>query len=398
VPLAAICALVVAAGGGGYYLAGHQTTDAKPPRQAAAAILPALTAPGCSTNTASIAPTTGLTVASTEIDGNPFAVQEDIDGKFTFATFGNGFAVLSNTGGTLAPTLVHKYFIQNANKGLWLTPDGRYLLAAGGPGAVVINVSEAENDAADPVVGTLSAPQGNGAIGVMTSPDGKYAFVTLQNTTTMAVFNLSEALSAGFGPSDFVGFVPTGVQPDGLGASPDGKWLYVTSVQRAAGPSPAEGTISVVSMHGAEVSPATSVVSVVDAGCGPARVLTQGGTVWVSARDSNVLLAFSADLLRTHPGRALEADVQVGANPIGMQFIDGGQRIAVADTNLNSKTKASGDIAVVDVASALARKPALLGDVPVNGQPRQVAVAGGTLLMANMVSGLIQAVAIAGLP
>jgi DNA-binding beta-propeller fold protein YncE len=402
-PLAAVAALVLVAGGGGYYLAGHQTaTAAKPPRKAPV-VLPALAPPGCGSNTTSIAPTTNLTVDSTEIDGNPFAVQESADGKFTFATFGGGFAVLSNpapgsTGGSLAPTLQNKYFVDNANKGLWLTPDGQYLLAAGGSGAVVINVNEAENGDANPVVGMLAAPQGDGAIGVITSPDGKYAFVTLQNTTTMAVFNLAEALANGFGPADFVGFVPTNVQPDGLAVSPDGKWLYVTSVQRNAEPSPSEGTLSVVSLHRAEVSPATSVVSVARAGCGPARVIVQAGTVWVTARDSNVLLAFSAALLRTHPGRALRAEVQLGANPIGMLFIDGGRRIAIADTNLHSQTKASGDIAIVDVDRALTRKPALLGIVPVNGQPRQLAVSGGTLLMANMVSGLVQAVAIADLP
>jgi DNA-binding beta-propeller fold protein YncE len=161
-----------------------------------------------------------------------------------------------------------------------------------------------------------------------------------------------------------------------------------------------EGTLSVVSMHGAETSPAASVVSVVDAGCSPARVITAGQVVWVTARDSDTLIAFSADLLRTRPSRAILAEVPVGSAPIGEQFVRGGTRIVVADTNLHSKQNASGSLAIVSTARALARDPALLGFVPADGQPRQPAVTdgGATLLMVNQVSGLLQALPVRDLP
>jgi DNA-binding beta-propeller fold protein YncE len=250
------------------------------------------------------------------------------------------------------------------------------------------------------VVGKLDSPSGGGAVGVAASPDGKFAFLTLQNTTHMAVFNLAKALSSGFNAGDFVGFVPLGVQPVGIGTSPDGKWLYVTSFQKAPGPSPAPGTLSVVSLPGAETKPATSVKAVVDAGCSPARVITDKSTVWVTARDSNALLAFSAARLVSDPKHALARKVPVGLSPIGLTFADGGKRILVADTNFNTNPKMSGDLAVVSTASALAGKPALLGIIPASGQPRQLALGdhGASVLMANQVSRDFQTLQVSDLP
>jgi DNA-binding beta-propeller fold protein YncE len=139
---------------------------------------------------------------------------------------------------------------------------------------------------------------------------------------------------------------------------------------------------------------------VVDAGCSPVRVISDRSTVWVTARDSDSLVAFSAARLVSDPGHALEATVPVGPAPIGEAFASGGARIVVADTNLHSKPAADGDLAVVDVASALAGKPALEGIIPASGQPRAVTLAyGGTgLLAVNQVSGQLQALALSGLP
>ena len=118
-------------------------------------------------------------------------------------------AVLQNGGG-LAPTLVRTIPAPGAAKGEAITSDGRYLLVAGNHGAVVINVQQAEQGAASPVVGKLTSPQGSGATQVALSPDDKFAFVTLQNSARMAVFNLQLALSGNFSPKDYVGSVPLG--------------------------------------------------------------------------------------------------------------------------------------------------------------------------------------------
>jgi DNA-binding beta-propeller fold protein YncE len=197
-----------------------------------------------------------------------------------------------------------------------LTPDGRYLLVAGGDGASVLSVARAEAGSQDPVVGTLSDPYATGAIEVTVSRDGRYAFVSMEGSQAIAVFRLHQALTSGFGSEDLAGQIPTGLAPVGLAVSPDGKWLYATSElapvasqappqtapagspapagPSASPPTPASapssgaassagsgssppaysgGSVQVMSMARAETSPATSVVTAVLAGCNPVRVV-----------------------------------------------------------------------------------------------------------------------------
>jgi DNA-binding beta-propeller fold protein YncE len=405
VPLAAIVAVLLA--GGGYLAFGRGGSGGSGGSDvgAANAIGASQSPVGCSTSTPRLAATTGVQSQTVKLGGTPFAVQESHDGQYAFVTVDGGIAVLRNTGG-LAPALQNVIHIPGADKGLAVTHDGRYLIAANGNGAVVIDVAQAEQGAANPVRGQLLSPslssRGDGAVGVRISPDDAYVFVTLQNTTKMAVFSLARGLAQGFGKSDFQGFVPLNSQPVGIGASPDGQWLYVTSFQRQATTQPSEGTLSVVNLRQAETHPAKSVVSTVNAGCSPARVVTTGDgtTVWVTARDSNAVLAFSAAKLRGSPAHALIARVRVGQGPIGLTLADGGKRLLVADSNQASATGANGDLAVINTAAALAGQPALLGVLPTPGEPRQVTLAanGSTLLVTNQVTGQLQAVKVADLP
>jgi DNA-binding beta-propeller fold protein YncE len=402
VPVAAILAVLLAGGG---YLAFGRGGSGGSGAGAGNAIGTGQSAVGCSTSTPRLAAATGVQSQTVKLGGTPFAVQESHDGQYTFVTVNDGIAVLRNTGG-LVPTLQDTIHVPGADKGLAVTHDGRYLIAANGNGAVVVDVAQAEQGAANPVRGQLVSPslgpQGDGAVGVRISPDDAYVFVTLQNTTKMGVFSLARALAQGFGKSDFQGFVPLNSQPVGIGVSPDGQWLYVTSFQRQATTQPSEGTLSVVNLRQAETHPARSVVSTVNAGCSPARVVTSGDstTVWVTARDSNAVLAFSAARLRGSPAHALMAHVRVGQGPIGLTLADGGKRLLVADSNQASSTGANGDLAVINTAAALAGQAALLGVLPTPGEPRQVTLAanGSTLLVTNQVTGQLQAVKVADLP
>lgn len=86
--------------------------------------------------------------------------------------------------------------------------------------------------------------------------------------------------------------------------------------------------------------------------------------IWVTARESDALLGFSATKLRTAPGHALIAKVMVGEFPLGEALIDHGTRIIIADSNANGVKGAPYNIAVVSTADALSGKPALLGYVP----------------------------------
>jgi DNA-binding beta-propeller fold protein YncE len=332
------------------------------------------------------------------VGGQPFTVLAAADGKYSFATLGNSIALLSNSG-QLAPKVVSTFSAPGASHGAAITNDGRYLLAASGSGAIVINVAVAEQGSS-PIVGTLTSPYGSGAVQVAISPDDKFAFVTLQNSADMVVFNLASALTNGFGPSDVVGRIKLGQQPVGMAISPDGNWLYATSIAKTKTPNPSEGTLTVIDLHRAEVAPSKAVKSTVTAGCSPVRVITAGNDVWVTSRESDAVLGFSAASLRTDPSHALIARVNVGAAPIGLIMVKNGSRILVANSDLHNLAGATPGIAVIDTSLALAGRPAVLGVISSGQVPREFALepGGRTLLVTNSGSARIQAIDVGSLP
>ena len=329
-----------------------------------------------------------------------------------------------------------------------LTPHRRDLLVAGNNAAIVVSVARAESGAPDPVLGTLADPYAGGAIEVAVSRDGRYAFVSMENSAVIAVFRLDQALTSGFGPGDLAGQIPTGEAPVGLAVSPDGKWLYATSelaptASRAppvrvaspggppspagpasslGGPAPSPGqaaptpgqtsatpaapvysggSVQVMSMARAETSPATSVMASVLAGCDPVRVAVtaSGHVLWVTARESDAVVALSADRLRSEPRRALLGWLRVGEAPVGLALTSNGSRLIVADSNRFLTPGRSASLAVIDTAAALAGRPALLGYLPAGRFPRDISVAGGgQLLVANFMSGQLETVQDADLP
>jgi DNA-binding beta-propeller fold protein YncE len=333
----------------------------------------------------------------------PFGVAVTADGRWGFASLSDGLGVFSLAAGR-APVLLRIIALAAAPAaGVVLSPDGRLLLVADGDtGAIVVSVPAAESGANGAVLGTLSGPgtQEGGAIEVAVSPDGRYAFVSLESSGEIAVFNLKAALAHRFGRSAYVGAIPTQVAPVGLAFAPDGRWLYSTSEARNA--SSQVGTLEVINVARAESDPARSVVARVSAGCNPVRVTTSanGSVVWVTARASDALLAFSAAALRANPGSALLADVAVGEAPVGLALVRDGSLIVVADSNRFNLSGQHASLAVVDVRDALAGQPALLGYLRAGTFPRDVAAnpSGSAVLVANYVSGQVESVNVADLP
>jgi DNA-binding beta-propeller fold protein YncE len=211
----------------------------------------------------------------------------------------------------------------------------------------------------------------------------------------MAVFDLRKAMARGFGQSGFVGFVLHLPSPVGIGQSPDGRWLYVTSEVQ-------DGRLYVISTHLAETEPNRAVQSSAAVGAGPARVIVSpdGRVVWVTDRDSNALVAFSAAKLLTNPSQSLIARVGVGQNPIGLALVHGGKEIVVADADLIPGPRED-TLALVSTQKALARDSgALLGYIPAGLTPRELAVepGGQTLLSTDNNSGQLQAIDVGSLP
>ena len=324
-------------------------------------------------------------------------------GRFSFVDEVDGHvAVLSDSG--LHPRVVRVIAVAGDAVGNSLTRDGRYLLIAdGSDGADVLSVARAEAGARGAVLGTLGKPRGGrGAIEVTSSPDGHFAFLSIEDADRIAVYDLGSALADRFKEAASVGSVVLGRAVVGMAVSPDGQWLYATS-ELAAGASAAGGggTLSVISVSQAERDPARAVVATVPAGCSPVRVAVspEGRLVWVTARESDELLAFSASELRRDPMHALLAAVRVGEAPVGLALLHGGRQVIVADSNRFNAPGAHASLTVVNAAAALAHRPAVVGTIVAGRFPREMALepGGATLLVSNFGSDQLEAVSLATL-
>jgi DNA-binding beta-propeller fold protein YncE len=349
--------------------------------------------------------------ATVRLPSMPFGVAVVPDDHWGFVTLGRSIGVVSI--GATGPTRLVRQIataaadakFEGTHAGAVLTPDGRYLLAVNGRGGfTVIAAAAAERGGKNAVLGQVTAPNGQdlGAIEVAVTPDGRYAFVSEEEADEVAVFNLSRALAGHYGPASYVGAIPAQLAPVGLAVSPDGKWLYSTSeVIRSRSPSEV-GSLSVISVARAETDPAHSVITRVPAGCNPVRVITSddGRVVWVTARASDALLAFSASALSDGSPHPLLASIRVGELPVGLDLARDGQLIVVADSDRFDVPGSHASLAVVDVADLLGGRPALLGYLPSGQFPRDVASGPGgrLLLVANFRSGQLETVRLDGLP
>jgi YVTN family beta-propeller protein len=338
----------------------------------------------------------------TKVPGLPFGVAVTPNGHWDLATLGNFIAVVHNTASGQHVTRLIKLPQGHSARGISLTPNGKYLLVADlRAGADVIDVARAIAGKPDAWLGSLIAPQpAKGAFETASSADSKFAFVTIAGDQEVAVFNLARAVTSEFGPDDFVGAIPAGKSNVGIATSPDPRWMYVTSEENVLGSK--HGMLSVVSVAKAETDPASSVVTTVDAGCRPVRtvVSSDGKTIWVTARQSNAVLAFSAARLLSDPRHALITWVRVGVQPVGLILVNCGSELVVADSHRFKAKHGVPNLAVVSVKAALTGHPAMVGYVPSGLDPRQLAVSpnGRTLLVGNFGSGELETVNLTALP
>jgi DNA-binding beta-propeller fold protein YncE len=368
--------------------------------------------PGCTT---AVAPAPQLPVRgvtrTAHAEGTPLAVITPPAGDWAFASLASAVDVF-RLAGTKPPELASRFTAPSpatdgspvppgtpATLGSAVTPDGRWLLLAdAGWGADVVSVAAAERGSRDPVIGQLSAGTGlAGATEVTVSRDGRYVFVSLEYARKVEVYDLPAAIAGHFGKAGWVGAIPAGPDPVGLAVSPDGRWLYsVSEGGHAAG----GGTLSVISVAKAETDPAASVMATVAAGCNPVRVITSasGAVVWVTARESDAVLAFSAARLLTDPAYALLADVRVGEAPVGMALVRGGALLVAGDSSRFSGA-GTASLAIVSVTKALAGQPALLGYLATGTFPRDMTLTpDGQLLIASYLAGQVAQVNTAGFP
>jgi sugar lactone lactonase YvrE len=330
---------------------------------------------GCSTQVAADGPLAAAQPVTVRVPGSPDDAVGTADGRWAFASvsgeLGGEVAVMALGHG--APRLVRTAPLPSSMTqafGMTLTHDGRLLLVAAYTGTAVLSVPALEDGRGDPMVGVL-ADAGAGQFEVAVSDDDRYAFVTDETTGALSVFDLALALRDGFGARGVTTYGAYG---------PHGK-VWVIDASRAEG--------------GAGLS---AVVAAAAAGCQPVRVAvsSDGSTVWVTALQSNALLAFSAAALRQDPSAALRAVVRTGSEPVGLALADNGRIALVGNSDRGLVPGTGGNVpqtvAVIDTAAALANQPALLGTVPAGAFPRDLSVdpASGQAFVANFNSGTIE--------
>ncbi len=358
-----------------------------------------LALPPCTAATAPAARLKRVHTGFVRVGGQPFDVVVTAN-HFGFVSLRKGFPLVVMNTASFVPTVRWPVTVTNS-EGEAFTHNRRYLLVAGDSGMTMFRVRDLEAGPTSPVA-SLTSPGGKWALQVVPSPDDRFAFVVMQNSGNVAVFNLKKARTAGFGSAALVGMIPVRGDPTGIAMSPGGRYLYVVSGLAGTAIQSGMGTLTIVDIRKAEVNPASSVVRTADAGCGPARVITSadGKDVWVTAGGGNALEAFSAAKLINDPRHALIARVAVGQIPLGLVLVNNGTRMVVADSNRDGVGKSGSDLAVIDVSKALAGQPAMLGTIKSGTTPRQFALTpnGKTLLVTNTDSGQVEAVNIGQLP
>jgi serine/threonine-protein kinase len=401
-------AAVVLAASGAAYLAlhsSHRGPTNPGGRGVRAEGTAALTVPRCgagSATGASLSAHVSTRFSQVSAGSSLFGIAAAPDGKFVFAVQPKSVVVLA-LGPGLRLAYQASYPLAGTTQthgagGAALTRDGKYLLVAVGSGIDVMSVAGLEGTGSA-AVGTLTVPGLSGygrGIQVAVTPNDQYAFVALQFANQVAVFNLGQAVSSGFSQSGYVGSLNVGAQPVGVTVSRDGRWLYTANW----GSSPGQGAVSVIRIATAASDPKNAIVSQATGLCNPSRIALSpsGAYVWVSDRLSNHLLAFSAARLRATPGRALVATVEVGQNPVGVAVVNGGSRIVVLDAN--DTRIGLPTLAVINVASALAGKPALLGYITGGQGARELAMSPNRryLYIADVGTAQVQVVDLATLP
>ena len=382
----------------------------------------AVSVPGCQIVAPPEKNLTNVRTAEVTVPAHPFGVVYARQKDIAFVALNTSLGVLNTS--AFVPRLIHEirlpaaYVSLSGSTGIALTHDGRHVLVTTGNTAlIVIDVAKAATGSPDAVVGVLNGmtAAGMSAIEVSTSGDDRYAFVSQEDGSrqtggrgTIEVFKLERPAANGTVSGTYVGYLVLDTLVVGTALSSDGRTLYATSETASANTT--QGTLSVIDVEKLKSDPSKALLSKATAGCGPVRVIVSRDdrTVWVTARESNALLAFDASKLIANRSAALLASVQVGTSPVGLRFVGADERrilTANSDRFAGSDPSLYGNattgLSVVDVDAALrGGGRATLGQIPTGSFPREIAVSpdGRTVLVSDYGSYMIQAVDVSTLP
>ncbi|HTE47919.1 MAG TPA: YncE family protein [Gemmatimonadaceae bacterium] len=362
-----------------------------------------------------------------DVPGAPFQALPNADGCWVFVSFPatatrkpSGVGVLRRLGGKLSLERVVR--VDGNPTGMVLTHDGALLIVAAGPRIAFLDPTKLISGKGNAVLGYLDEPLARiGRIYANVTADDKFVFVADENALTISVIDLAKARTSGFNMSSIIGKIPTGTLPIALTFSPDETLMYATSqwapaelkwpieCKREGGrvddPTPVnpQGAIHIIDVERAKTDPAHSIISSVPAGCSAVRLVLSptGDRAYVTARNSNALLAFETSKLRSDPAHALIARIPVGTAPVGIAVIDSGRKVIVTNSNRFAGTgKDQQYLTVVDATKLDAGAGAVFGSIAAGAFPREMRVSadGRTLFLTNFGSSSIEMIDLARLP
>ena len=374
-----------------------------------------VTVPSCQTVAPPEKNLTSVRTAKITVPPRPFGIVYAQQNHIAFVTLNTSLGVLNTS--SFTPRLIHEiplpasYVGVSGGTGIALTHNGLHVLVtASSTALIVVDAAIAATGSPYAVVGVLNgtAAAGDSAIEVTISGHDKYAFVSQEYGSpqtsgrgTIEVFKLQRPATNGTVSGTYVGYLVLGDAVVGTALSPDGRILYATS--ELASSNTTQGTLNVIDVERLKTDPSKALISNVAAGCGPVRVLVSrdNQVVWVTARESNALLAFNASKLVSDQNAALLASVQVGTSPVGLIFAGlDERRILTANSNRFLYRNTTTGLSVVEVDAAIRGEQANLGQIPTGSFPRELAISpnGNTILVTDYGSSMIQAVDVSTLP
>jgi DNA-binding beta-propeller fold protein YncE len=341
------------------------------------------------------------------VPGAPFSAVATADEKTVFVSLNATNPRQQNGIGVLACAAGRYHFarmipLESQPTIMAMTHDGRMLIVPDDSYIAFIDVRRAITGSGDPLLGYIEDVPGDdgGAVYAAVSPDDKYAFISEEQSAKLTVIDLRKLRTSHFAHASIVSEFLIGNSPVALVFSRDGKYLFAT-VQEALNkyayaktckpegrPRPgaadeSPGSVVTIDVAKAVGDPDHAIVSDVVAGCHPVRaaLTPDGATLWVSARASNAVLAFSTAKLLAGDASAKLAEVAVGAAPVPVYVTPDGTYVLAGNSNRFGQGRAGDQEAVVIDT----RSNAVAGRFHVGKFPRQFTQtrSGSTIFLSN---------------
>lgn len=312
------------------------------------------------------------------VPGRPFGIAELPSTEAAFVAVNPetpaempGIAVLRCRDGRFA--FDHLIPLSSQPTGVAITRDGALLVVADDAYAAFLRTSDALAGRPS-VAGAIKLWNGDiedddaGASFASVSPDGKFAFVSDEQTAAVTVIDLTKAAAGAYSRDAIVGQIDVGNAPITTAFSPDGRMLYVTSeaARRTDGfpiscreegapadakPERPPGVVLSIDVAKAETEPGSSVVGKAATDCAAVRLSLSpdGRLAWVTNRGSNTLTLLDTSAIGQSTGAARLANISVGSNPVPVLATSDDRYVLVGNTNrFGPGGTAQGTVSVVD--------------------------------------------------